>query len=114
MDLISLYHTNRKIFWLVIIASLNAMTATLLTIYFNKEIEFWFTEARKEDILYLYMALTPLVSLGLFSTTVLSVCGGYFLGVKSIFYLIPVYMISTTAGYIAGRMTNKGQLEESL
>jgi uncharacterized membrane protein YdjX (TVP38/TMEM64 family) len=34
--------------------------------------------------------------------------------VKSILYLVPVYMISTTLGYIAGRRTNKGQLEESL
>lgn len=114
MDLLSLYHTNRRIFWLVIIATANTIIAVTLTILFKDELNLWSLQASKEDLTYLYLILTPLVTTGLFSTTLLAACGGYFLGWKSLIYFIPVYMVATLIGYMAGKISKKGQLEESL
>lgn len=114
MDLISLYHSNRRIFWLVIIATINTLVALSLTWFFKDELNVWSLNASKEDLTYLYLILTPVVASGLFSTTLLAACGGYFLGWQSLIFFVPVYMVATILGYLVGRTNEKGQLEESL
>lgn len=55
-----------------------------------------------QSLLFWFIAFalaTPLLSLGILSSTLLALMGGYFLGWESLYYYLPCYIVSSYVGY---------------
>jgi len=111
--IIKLLRTNRRSFFVSVIAVFLPILGSLLSLYIifsYPEITEWIKN--HPTLFFIGTALTMAILLT--PTTFIASLSGFLFGLSSLVYVVPAYLLASLLGYLFGRHLDKGRLLKSM